>query len=107
MYLSRIIILLLAVSTLNAETYICKGSKTLAVIETYEDNSISVNINGIQYEGKWKGTSQDRTIKLHYLYGPDNIWIHSYKNNFTNATIRFHSDFDNMRIVQIDCKAKS
>ena len=106
MYLTRIIILILAISTLNAETYICKGDKTLAVIETDGGNGISVNINGTQYEGTWKGTSADKTIKLHYLYGPDNIWIHSYKNNFTNATIRFHSDFENMRIVQVDCKAK-
>ena len=106
MYLNLITILLLSVSTLNAETYICKGDNTLAVIET-DGNGISVNINGTQHDGIWKGTSADKTIKLHYLYGPDNIWIHSYKNNFTNATIRFHSDFENMRIVHVICKKQN
>ena len=95
-------------SIISASIFVCEGDNTFVTIETDGDYEIKVSINGKKYDGVWKGSTVDKKgkpVKLHYLYGKDNIWIHS-QNKFKNTTIRFHSDMDNMYIRYLNCKIK-
>ncbi len=102
----NIFIVLALSSILSASMFVCKGDYTSVAIKTDGDYVIKVSINGRKYDGVWKGSTVDKKgkpIKLYYLYGKDNIWIHS-QNKFKNITIRFHSDMDNMYIRYLNCK---
>ena len=86
--------------------FICEGDDTLMIIETDGDYAIKVNINGQKHHGIWKGSTVDdkgKPVKLHALYGKDNIWIHS-QDRFTTTTIRFYSDLDNMYLREVKCR---
>ena len=104
-----IVTLLVLSSFLSATTFVCTGNNnTSAIIETDGDYGITLQMDGKKYDGVWKGSTTDedgKPVKLHYLYGNDNIWIHS-QNRFQKTTIRFHHGMDNMYLRYLECKPK-
>lgn len=104
----QIFILIALSNILFASVFVCKGDNNLVTIKTDGDYAIEVNINGKKYDGIWKGSTVDdkgKPVKLHYIYGDDNIWIHS-QDRFMKTTIRFYNGMDNMYLMPLSCKAK-
>ena len=74
--------------SLSADTFVCKGdNNTSAIIKTNGDHVITLQMDRKKYDGVWKGSTTDedgKPVKLHYLYGNDNIWIHGSVRNFVS-----------------------